>query len=80
MKNTGVCKTIDGLGRIVLPKEIRVNLGFDTHSLVELYVEDDKLIIKKARKSCIFCNSEENLTEYKEKTVCQKCVNALKKK
>lgn len=79
MKNTGVCKTIDDLGRIVLPKEIRKSLGFDIRSSVELYVEDDGLIIKKAKDSCIFCGSSDDLTEFKEKVVCQKCVKALKK-
>ncbi|MCM1226062.1 MAG: AbrB/MazE/SpoVT family DNA-binding domain-containing protein [Clostridium sp.] len=79
MKNTGVCKTIDDLGRIVLPKEIRKNLGFDIRSSVELYVEDDRLIIKKAEESCIFCGSSDDLTEFKEKNVCQKCINTMKR-
>lgn len=77
MKNTGVCKTIDDLGRIVLPKEIRKSLGFDIRSSVELYVEDDSLIIKKAKESCIFCGSSDDLTEFKEKNVCQKCINTM---
>lgn len=78
MKNTGVCKTIDDLGRIVLPKEIRKSLGFDIRSSVELYVEDDRLIIKKAKESCIFCGSSDDLTEFKGKNVCQKCINTIK--
>lgn len=80
MKDTGVCKTIDDLGRIVIPKEIRKNLGFDIRSSVELYVEGDSLIVKKAKDSCVFCGSEENLTEYKGKIICQNCITDLNKK
>lgn len=80
MKDTGVCKTIDDLGRIVIPKEIRKNLGFDIRSSVELYVEGDSLIVKKAKDSCVFCGSEENITEYKGKIICQDCIANLNKK
>lgn len=79
MKNTGVCKTVDDLGRIVLPKEIRKSLGFDIRSSVELYVEGDSLIIKKAKSNCVFCSSNDNLVEFNGKMVCQDCINNLKK-
>lgn len=79
MKNTGVCKTVDDLGRIVLPKEIRKSLGFDIRSSVELYVEGDSLIIKKAKSHCVFCATNDNLVDYNGKMVCQDCINNLKK-
>ncbi len=78
MRNTGVLKVIDDLGRIVLPKEIRRSLGLDIRSRVVLYVEGENLIISKAEDSCVFCGSEEELIEYKDKCICKKCMDGLK--
>ena len=47
MKATGMVRKVDDLGRVVLPKEIRTNLGIDVGVPVEFYVDGDLLIIKK---------------------------------
>lgn len=78
MRNTGVRKTIDDLGRIVLPKEIRKSLGLEIRSTVELYVDGENLIIQKTKRSCVFCDSEDNLTEYKGRAICACCKDELK--
>ncbi len=50
MKNTGVIRKIDELGRIVVPKEIRKNLNIKSGEDVQIYVEDDKIILKKYQR------------------------------
>ena len=50
MKNTGVIRKIDELGRIVIPKEIRKNLNIRNGEDVQIYIEEDKIIIKKYQK------------------------------
>lgn len=50
MKNTGVIRKIDELGRIVVPKEIRKNLNIKNGEDVQIYVEEDKIILKKYQK------------------------------
>ena len=45
MKNKGIVK-IDDVGRLVIPKSIRNMLQLKD-KLVEVYVENDKLIIKR---------------------------------
>lgn len=50
MKNTGVIRKIDELGRIVVPKEIRKNLNIRNGEDVQIYVEDDKIVLKKYQK------------------------------
>ena len=49
MKATGVVRKIDDLGRIVLPIEIRRSLGIDYRDAVEVYVEDDRIILSSTR-------------------------------
>ncbi len=50
MKSSGVIRKIDELGRIVLPKEIRRNLGIRDGENIEIFVDNDSIILKKYSK------------------------------
>ena len=47
MKETGMVRKLDSLGRIVIPKEIRTNLGIDIGDPVEFCVNDRCVIVTK---------------------------------
>ncbi|AJQ62544.1 MULTISPECIES: AbrB/MazE/SpoVT family DNA-binding domain-containing protein [Bacillus] len=47
MKSTGVTRKIDELGRIVLPKELRRTLGIAEKDPMEIFVEEEKIILQK---------------------------------
>ena len=47
LKSTGVTRKIDELGRIVIPKEIRRNLGIRDGESLEIYTDEDSIILKK---------------------------------
>ena len=47
MKQTGVTRKIDELGRIVIPKEIRKNLGIRDGEALEIFTSEDSIILKK---------------------------------
>lgn len=47
MKQTGIVRRIDNLGRIVIPKEIRKTLYIHDGELLELSVNNDQIILKK---------------------------------
>ncbi len=47
MKSTGVVRRIDELGRVVVPKEIRRNLGIKAFEQLEIFIEDENIILKK---------------------------------
>ncbi|PFE23173.1 AbrB/MazE/SpoVT family DNA-binding domain-containing protein [Bacillus thuringiensis] len=47
MKSTGVTRRIDELGRIVIPKELRRTLGILEKDPIEIFVEDEKIILQK---------------------------------
>ena len=61
MKSTGVVRRIDELGRIVLPKEIRRTLGIDEKDPLEIYVEEDRIILTKFSEMCTFCGQVKDL-------------------
>ncbi len=45
MRATGIVRRIDDLGRIVLPKEIRKNLKIKEGDMLEIYVQDNGVIM-----------------------------------
>lgn len=47
MKATGVVRRIDDLGRIVIPKEIRRNLRIRDGESLEIFVDDEGIVLKK---------------------------------
>ena len=78
MKSTGIVRKIDELGRIVLPIEIRNTLDIKAKDSIEIFVDDDKIILKKYQPSCIFCGNADNVTYYKGKLVCLDCIAELR--
>ncbi len=70
-------KQIDELGRIVIPKDIRKNLGIDSGDDLEISAQQGCIMIRKAQDTCVFCGSREELTEYKDKHLCKKCREEL---
>jgi len=47
MKATGIVRKVDQLGRIVLPKELRNVLDIYVGTPLEIYVDEEKIILKK---------------------------------
>jgi len=47
MKSTGMVRALDGLGRIVLPIELRRTLGIDVKDPVEIFVDGEQIVLKK---------------------------------
>jgi len=47
LAKSGITRRIDELGRIVVPKEIRYNLGIRDGEPLEIYTENKSIVIKK---------------------------------
>ena len=47
MKSTGIVRKVDELGRVVIPIELRRTLGISEKDALEIYVDDDKIVLKK---------------------------------
>ena len=79
MKATGIVRRVDELGRIVLPIELRRTLDINIKDQVEIFVDDDKIILKKYERSCIFCDNCDDLVTFKGKTICKECLKEMSK-
>ncbi|MGG1659437.1 AbrB/MazE/SpoVT family DNA-binding domain-containing protein [Brevibacillus sp. NRS-1366] len=78
MKATGVVRKVDELGRIVLPKELRDIFDIKEKDPMEIYVDDEKIILKKYQPSCVFCGNAKNTVYFKGKLICSTCVSESK--
>lgn len=67
MKSTGIVRRVDELGRIVLPIELRRSLNINERDTLEIFVDDEKIILKKYEPADIFTGSMDDLIEYKGK-------------
>ena len=61
MKSIGIVRRIDRLGRVVLPIEVRRRLELEDKDGVEIFVEKDRVILKKYEPCCIFCGDAEDV-------------------
>ena len=80
MKNTGIVRKLDPLGRIVLPKELRKTLKLEEKDPIEIFVEGDLIILKKYEPACVFCGEAANVENFRGKNVCKSCAEELGRK
>lgn len=78
MEFTGIIRNIDALGRISVPIKLRKKFSMDVNTDVEIYTDDDSIILKKFQRTCVFCNNSEKVSQFKSKAVCHKCLENLR--
>lgn len=75
MKSTGIVRKVDELGRIVLPIEIRKNMAIDQKGdAVEIFIDDDRIILKKYQPACLFCGNADDVVYFESKLLCRSCI------
>ena len=73
MKSTGIIRTMDQLGRVVIPIEIRNQFNIVEKDPIEIYVDGSSIVLKKFEPNCIFCGSTKKLLTYNDKLICKTC-------
>ena len=77
MKAIGVVRKVDELGRIVIPVELRKNMDIEVKDSLEIYTEDNCIILKKYEPSCIFCGEAKDIIQFNGKNVCKHCIEEI---
>ena len=74
MKNVGIIRSIDALGRMSIPISLRRSLDINVGDPLEVYMDNDCIIIHKySEPACMFCGNRENLRQFKGKNICDTC-------
>lgn len=72
-------RSIDKLGRLVIPKELREQYGFSANTPVEITpVMRNVLTVKLINNCCLFCKGENDLIEFHGTFVCRSCIRQMK--
>ncbi|MEG6585225.1 AbrB/MazE/SpoVT family DNA-binding domain-containing protein [Dendrosporobacter sp. 1207_IL3150] len=82
MKSTGIVRKVDELGQVVIPIELRRTLDIEEKDALEIYVDHDRIILRKYEPacSCVFCGNGDEVTNFKGKNVCKDCLDAMVQK
>jgi transcriptional pleiotropic regulator of transition state genes len=79
MKSLGIVRKVDELGRVVLPVELRRTLGIEEKDGLEIFVDDETIILRKYVPGCHLCgNCQDKLVDYKGTHICSNCLKELK--
>lgn len=78
MKNTGIVRRVDDLGRVVVPRELRRSLQIENGDEIEIFTEEDRIILKKYKPGCVICGSMDNLVAFRGRPVCELCRKMLR--
>jgi transcriptional pleiotropic regulator of transition state genes len=78
MKSTGIVRKIDELGRIVLPVSIRQTMGISEKDSLEIFTDENRIILQKYEPSCIFCTNADNVVLFHGKRICEDCLKKIK--
>ncbi|MDF2538854.1 MAG: transcriptional regulator, AbrB family [Herbinix sp.] len=79
-KFRGIARELDGLGRLCLPIEARRSLAFNDRQEVDMYIEGEKICIRKEGKVCAVCGRTGELFDLypvKEVHICKSCALAV---
>ena len=77
MKNTGVVRKTDKLGRVVIPIEIRRTLGGDD-IFFEIFVDGNDIVLRQYNDNCCICGSTYTFRRFDRKLICHDCVSIIK--
>lgn len=78
MKSTGMVRKVDELGRIVLPIEIRKTMEINVKDSIEIFTDDDRIVLRKYHPACIFCSNAQDVTFFEGKRICARCIEEIK--
>lgn len=78
--SVGVVRNVDDLGRLVVPMEMRVVLNIRAKDSLEVFIDGNKIILRRYCPGCIFNGDMDDTIEYRGYNVSRKAIKELAKK
>ena len=77
-RSIGVVRKTDSLGRVVLPKEIRDSLDIKKDDRLEIFTDEDRVILRNHAPYCSACGKSYEVTQIGSIKLCEECIHAIK--
>jgi len=78
-QETGAIRTVDALGRIILPKTTREQLGIYEGDQFEVITQDATIILVRHAPTCLACDDDTNVERMNKTFLCEVCREAVQK-
>lgn len=62
---------------MVIPIELRRTLDIAEKDPLEIYVDNDRIILRKYEPACVFCGNADKVIDFKGKRVCHECLSTM---
>ena len=69
-------RSVDELGRIILPTQIREIFDIKPGNKLSIYADEEKVFLKTGRSVCRICGSEK--IENEDLMICADCIRKIK--
>ena len=82
MNSSGIVRSVDSLGRFVLPKELRDSFGITTDTPIEIFTDGNTILLRKYRADgcCDLCGEVTgDSILFRGKRICAACRKELAK-
>ncbi len=76
-KSVGIVRKLDALHRVILPKSLRDTLDIPAHTSVEVFIEEDSVVLRKYSPGCVFCGQIDGTSLFRHRPVCETCRQEL---
>ena len=80
LKDTGIVRKVDELGRVVLPLEMRRSIGIEEKDALSVLLdsENNSIVLKPVEAKCVFCGTVDNIRNHGNSTICTDCIENIK--
>ena len=78
MSSDKTVRTIDKMGRVVIPNDLRKQIGLEIGDEISFSVSGKSIVITPITNHCSFCNSKNELIPYFGKYICKHCIKEVK--
>lgn len=78
MRSYVVSKSIDELGRIEIPAELRKALKIDVGAMLNISKDGETILLNKFKDQCVICGRENFLYDFRNKKLCKYCIEMIK--
>jgi transcriptional pleiotropic regulator of transition state genes len=77
LKSTGIARSLDSMGRLVLPKELRDVMDIRGGESLEVFIDGSQVILRKFMHNCVFCGEGADVQFYHDIAICPECAEDL---
>lgn len=74
MADVKITRKLDDTGRVVIPKDVRESLNWESYDTIEVFIEEDRVILQKKELACLECGTQLSLVVLGGHMFCRKCL------